>query len=69
MNFYNLYSIVIFNEPFIRLMSLKHVKIGRAVIFMKYLASVVFMIFLPETLIWNKTRFRHQICRILHKWW
>ena len=29
-------------------------KLGRAVTFMKYLASVVSLIFLPKTLIWNK---------------
>ena len=30
------------------------VKLGRAVTFMKYLASVVFLIYLPKTLICNK---------------
>ena len=35
-------------------MILNRVKLGRAVTFMKYLASVVFLIFLPKTLIWNK---------------
>ena len=35
-------------------MILKHVKLGRAVTFMKYLASVVSLTFLPKTLIWNK---------------
>ena len=29
-------------------------KLGRAVTFMKYLASVVSLIFLAKTLIWNK---------------
>ena len=29
------------------------VKLGRAVTFMKYLATVVSLIFLPKTLIWN----------------
>ena len=38
-------------------MTLKHVKIGRAVTFRKYLASVVSLIFLAETLIWNKITF------------
>ena len=33
------------------------VKLGRTVTFMKYLASVVSLIFLPKTLIWNKTTF------------
>ena len=35
-------------------MTLNRVKLGRAVTFMKYLASVVSLIFLPKTLIWNK---------------
>ena len=38
-------------------MTLNHVKPGRAATFMKYLASVVFLIFLPKTLIWNKITF------------
>ena len=33
------------------------VKLGRAVTFMKYLASVVSLIFFPKTLIWNKITF------------
>ena len=32
-------------------------KLGRTAIFMKCHASVVSLIFLPKTLIWNKTRF------------
>lgn len=32
-------------------------KLGRTGIFMKCHASVVSLIFLPKTLIWNKTRF------------
>ena len=36
-------------------MTLNRLKLGRAVTFMKYLVSVVPLIFLPETLIWNKT--------------
>ena len=39
-------------------MTLNRVKLRRAVTFMKYLASVVSLIFLPETLIWNKITFR-----------
>ena len=35
-------------------MTLNCVKLGRAVTFMKYLASVVSLIFLPKTLIWNE---------------
>ena len=35
-------------------MALNRVKLGRAVTFMKYLASVVSLILLPKTLIWNK---------------
>ena len=38
-------------------MTLNRVKLGRAVTFMKYLASVVSLIFLPKTLIWNKITF------------
>ena len=33
------------------------VKLGYAVTFMKYLASVVSLIFLPKALIWNKITF------------
>ena len=47
--------ILIFNELYLfALMTLNRVKLGRAVTFMKYLASVVPLIFLPKTLIWNK---------------
>ena len=35
-------------------MTLNFVKLGHAVTFMKYLASVVSLIFLAKTLIWNK---------------
>ena len=38
-------------------MTLNRVKLGRAVTFMKYLASVVPLIFLPKTLFWNKITF------------
>ena len=38
-------------------MTLNRVKLGRADTFMKYLASVVPLIFLPKTLIWNKIRY------------
>ena len=38
-------------------MTLNRVKLGRAVTFMKYLASVVSLIFLPKILIWNKITF------------
>ena len=38
-------------------MTLNRVKLGRAVTFMKYLASVVSLIFLAKTLIWNKITF------------
>ena len=38
-------------------MALNCVKLGRAVTFTKYLASVVSLIFLPKTLIWNKITF------------
>ena len=38
-------------------MTLNRVKLGRAVTFIKYLASVVSLIFLVLTLIWNKITF------------
>ena len=38
-------------------MTLNRVKLGRAVPFMKYLASVVSLIFLLKTLNWNKITF------------
>ena len=38
-------------------MTLNGVKLWRAVIFMKYFASVVSLIFVPKTLIWNKITF------------
>ena len=38
-------------------MTLNRVKLGRAVTFMKYLASVVSLIFPAKTLIWNKITF------------
>ena len=38
-------------------MALNRVKLGPAVTFMRYLASVVSLIFLPKTLIWNKIAF------------
>ena len=39
-------------------MALNHVKLGRTVTFVKYLASVVSLIFLPKTLISNKITFQ-----------
>ena len=38
-------------------MTLNCVKLGCAVTFMKHFGSAVSLIFLPETLIWNKTTF------------
>ena len=38
-------------------MTFNRVKLGRAVTFIKYLASVVSLILLPKTLIWNKMTF------------
>ena len=38
-------------------MTLNHVKLGRAVTFMKYFANVASLIILPKTLIWNKMTF------------
>ena len=37
-------------------MTLNRVKLGRAVTFMKYVASAVSLIFLSKTLIWNKIK-------------
>ena len=42
-------------------MTLTCVKLGRAATFMKYLANVVSLMFLPKTLNWSKTRFGYQI--------
>ena len=38
-------------------MTLNRVKLGRVVTYMKYLVSVVSLIFLTKTLIWNKISF------------
>ena len=38
-------------------MTLNQVKLGRAVTFMKYLASAVSLILLAKTMIWNKIMF------------
>ena len=38
-------------------MALNQVKVKHAITFMKYLARVVSLIFLPKTFIWNKTSF------------
>ena len=38
-------------------MTLNRLKLGRAVTFMKYLASVVSLIFIAKTLIWNKVNY------------
>ena len=38
-------------------MTLNRVKLGRAVTFVKYLASIGSLIFLAKTLIWNKITF------------
>ena len=38
-------------------MTLNRVKLGRAVTFIKYFASVVSLIFLAKTVIWNKIKF------------
>ena len=38
-------------------MTLNRIKLGRAVTFMTYLASVVSLLFLPKTLVWNKITF------------
>ena len=38
-------------------MTFNRLKLGRAVTFMKHLPNVVSLIFLPNTLIWNKITF------------
>ena len=38
-------------------MTLNHVKLGRAVTFIKHLVTVVSVIFLEKSLIWNKITF------------
>ena len=53
LNLCEIFSILIF----IRLVTLNCIKLGRTVTFMKYLASVVSLIFLPNTLVWNKITF------------
>ena len=42
---------------FIRLITLNRVKLGCAVTFTKYFTSVVSIVILPKSLIWNKTMF------------
>ena len=42
-------------------MTLNRVKLGRAVTFMNYLASIVSLIFLSKPLIWNKITFMASI--------
>ena len=42
--------------------------IGRAVIFMKHIASVFSLIFLPKTLSWNGLRFHDQVRPFLQSW-
>ena len=37
--------------------TLNHVNLGRAVTFIKYLASVICLMFVPKTLIWDKIKF------------
>ena len=39
-------------------MTLNRLKLGHAITFMKYLASIVSLIFLAKTLIWTKINFR-----------
>ena len=38
-------------------MTVNSVKLGRAVIFMKYIGNIVSFIFLPKPLIWNQITF------------
>ena len=58
LNLFNIFSFFnIERTLFICLMTLNRVKLGRAVHFMKCLASVISLIFLVKTLIWNKITF------------
>ena len=59
LNFHKMFSILIFNELHLFLVTLNRIKLGRAV--MNCLASVVSLIFLPETLIWNNFNFGYRI--------
>ena len=53
-NLCNIFSIFIFNE---RVMTLNCAKLGRVVAFMRYLASIVSLIFLAEISNWNRITF------------
>ena len=55
LNICNIFCILRF--LFICLMTLNCVELGCVVTFIKYLASVASLIFLPKTLIWNKIMF------------
>ena len=59
LNLCNIFYILIFNKLyspnlFASRRTLNRVKLGRAITFMKYRASVVSLIFLPKNSIWNK---------------
>ena len=45
-------------------MTLNRLKLGGAVTFMKYIAGVVSLIFLPKTLVWNKITFSANFAEI-----
>ena len=59
LNLSSIFSFSIFNEIYLftRLTTLNHVKLGHAVIFLKYRASIVCLIFLPKILNWNNITF------------
>ena len=48
-------------------MTLNLIKLGSAVTFIKYLASVISLIFLRKTLIWNKINFAELLGHYLMK--
>ena len=59
LNLCDIFYILIFNKLyspnlFASRRTLNRVKLGRAITFMKYRASVVSLIFLPKNSIWNK---------------
>ena len=53
LNLFNIFSVFIFNELYL----FNRIKLGPAVHFIKYHASVVSLIFLALTINWNKITF------------
>ena len=57
-NLYKMFSFLIFNELYLFNNDSQSPKTRGTVAFMKYLGSVVSLVFLPKTSIWNKITFR-----------